>query len=116
MNKGLKILALLATALFVVAAALQYNDPDSLQWIAIYGVAALVSLRVYFGKIAPLLVTVVSAVYLIWGIVSWPEEFVGLSLESGDINSVEQGREALGLIVTGIVLGIFSFALRSRKN
>ena len=112
MKNALKIIALLFTALFIAAAAVQYNDPDSIQWIVVYGIAALLSFRVAFRKIPPILVTFAAAVFLIWGIVTWPENFVGISLDSGDITSVEEGREALGLLVTGAVFAFYTFALR----
>ena len=112
MKSSLKVIALIFTVLFVAAAAVQYNDPDSVQWIIVYGVAALLSFRAAFRKISPALVGIAAAVYLIWGIVSWPDTFVGITLDSGDITSVEQGREALGLLVSGLVMGFLAWALK----
>ncbi|HEU4427223.1 MAG TPA: transmembrane 220 family protein [Myxococcota bacterium] len=37
--------------LFVVSAALQWNDPDPAYWIAIYGVAALLAARAAQGQL-----------------------------------------------------------------
>lgn len=112
MKNFLKTVSLIFAALFIAAAAVQYNDPDRIKWIAVYGIAALVALRVFFNNIPPLLVTIIAAVYLIWGIVSWPENFVGISLESGNIEDVEQGREALGLLFTGLVMVVFAYGIR----
>lgn len=42
------------TAVFVVAAAVQWNDPDPAYWIAIYGVAAILAARAVQGQL-PLL-------------------------------------------------------------
>ena len=39
----LGILSGLMALLFLFAAAVQYNDPDPIQWMAIYGAAAVVS-------------------------------------------------------------------------
>jgi len=39
------------TALFVVSAAVQWNDPDPAYWIAIYGVAALLAARAAQGQL-----------------------------------------------------------------
>ncbi|MDP5061169.1 MAG: transmembrane 220 family protein, partial [Maribacter sp.] len=46
-----KILGYVFAVLFTVGAVLQYNDPDSLNWIIIYGVAALISLLFALNKI-----------------------------------------------------------------
>lgn len=40
-----RLAAAVMTALFVVSAALQWNDPDPAYWIAIYGVSALLAAR-----------------------------------------------------------------------
>jgi hypothetical protein len=39
------------TALFVVSAAVQWNDPDPATWIAIYGVAAILAARAAQGQL-----------------------------------------------------------------
>jgi len=46
-----RIAAALMAALFVVAAAVQWNDPDPFYWIAIYGVAALLAARGAQGQL-----------------------------------------------------------------
>lgn len=38
-------------ALFALAVAVQWNDPDPAYWMAIYGVALLLSLRAALGRI-----------------------------------------------------------------
>jgi hypothetical protein len=45
--------------LFLVAAAVQYNDPDPLRWMAIYGLAGLACLLALAGwlpRLAPVLI------------------------------------------------------------
>ena len=37
--------------LFLIAAALQYNDPDPLRWMAIYGLAVLACLLALAGRL-----------------------------------------------------------------
>lgn len=39
------------TTLFVVSAAVQWNDPDPAYWIAIYGVAAILAARAAQGQV-----------------------------------------------------------------
>jgi hypothetical protein len=46
-------------ALFLFAAAVQYNDPDPLRWMAVYGLAALacvLSLARRLPRVVPVLV------------------------------------------------------------
>ena len=51
MSRGSRIAAGGMTALFVVSAAVQWNDPDPAYWIAIYGVAALLAARAAQGQL-----------------------------------------------------------------
>ena len=51
MSRGLRIAAGAMTALFVVSAAVQWNDLDPAYWIAIYGVAALLAARAAQGQL-----------------------------------------------------------------
>ena len=46
----MRILAATMTGLFLFAAAVQWNDPDPLRWIALYGLAALLSVGVALGR------------------------------------------------------------------
>ena len=46
-----KIFGGLFTLFFLFAAVVQFNDPDSLLWIFLYVIAALVSLLFFLGKL-----------------------------------------------------------------
>lgn len=46
----MKILNLILSALFVAFAALQWNDPDPLHWIALYGSIAVISALAAFDR------------------------------------------------------------------
>lgn len=46
----MKILNLILSALFIVFAALQWNDPDPARWIALYGGIAVISAFAAFDK------------------------------------------------------------------
>ncbi len=54
MSRASRVAAGVMTALFVIAAAVQWNDPDPAYWIAIYGAAALLAARAAQGQL-PLL-------------------------------------------------------------
>jgi hypothetical protein len=50
-GRTLRIAAGVMTALFLVSAAVQWNDPDPLYWIAIYGAAAILAARAAQGQL-----------------------------------------------------------------
>jgi len=45
-----KVLLIIFAALFFLSAALQYNDPDPIHWIFLYGLAAVLCSMAVFGK------------------------------------------------------------------
>jgi len=103
-----KILGFLFAILFVIAAILQYNDPDTLIWVIVWGFAALFSLAFALNKIsfAPLFFAGIMALGGFF--YCYPEKFEGFEIRAGDIKNVEEGREAFGLLIIAIVLLIFA--------
>lgn len=112
MNKFLKILAFIFAALFVYAAIVQYNDPDAMKWYAIYGTAALASLLFALGKLRLLWAIVLAVFYLGFTWYTWPEKFEGVTIGEGDIVNIERGREALGLLIAGVMMIVYAFGGR----
>lgn len=99
-------------AILLLFAALQYNDPDALLWIAIYGVAAAWCIagarRPGLVTASPLLRRLAIAslvVYLLgfaWEIRDFNVAFLGRTMmEPG----VETTREAFGLLICALVVG-----------
>jgi Transmembrane family 220, helix len=95
----------LMAALYLVSVALQYNDPDPLRWMAIYGAAALASLCLPTQRWAAPLALAVAAVALVWaalllpdivGVVSFTDLWRKMSEKGG---AVEIEREVGGLII-----------------
>lgn len=87
---------------FVAFAALQYNDPDPLVWISVYGVAALICLvaltkRNHYGY--HILFFLFTA---IWAFVQWPPVFEGFG-EDVITKNMELARESGGLIICAVV-------------
>ena len=116
MNSLFKTLGFLFSILFIVAAALQYNDPDTMIWIVIWVVAALFSLGFALNKISfmPLFF---SGVMALGGFFySYPEKFEGFEIGTGDIKNIEEGREAYGLLIIAIVLLIFAVRSYSTRK
>jgi len=114
MNLLFKILGYVFAVLFTVGAVLQYNDPDSLNWIIIYGVAALISLLFALNKIGFIIPLIFGVISFIGFIYLYPSDFQGFDLNDGDIVTVELGREAFGLLIISIVLLVFAF--QSKKK
>ena len=114
MNLLFKILGYVFAVLFTVGAGLQYNDPDSLNWIIIYGVAALISLLFALNKIGFIIPMILGVLAFIGFIYLYPSDFKGFDLNDGDIVTVELGREAFGLLIISIVLLVFAFRSKRR--
>jgi len=114
MNLLFKIIGYVFTVLFAVGAVLQYNDPDSLHWIIVYGVAALISLLFALNKIRYIIPLVLGILAFIGFVYLYPADFQGFDLNDGDIKTVELGREAFGLLIISIVLLIFAFRIKRK--
>ncbi len=91
------------TALFVVSAAVQWNDPDPAYWIAIYGVAAILAARAAQGQMPLVPNAVAFAAYVGLALRAAPDLLAAREeafthwhmLSSGD----EVAREAGGLAI-----------------
>ena len=102
-------------ALFAVCVALQYNDPDPIRWMAIYGAALVASAALPLVRAArwsrPLayLTAAIAAVWgtvllvRVWGVIS-PSDLVEKMSEKG--GAVEEGRECGGLLIVAVWLAI----------
>ena len=107
-----KALSLIFAVLFLAAALVQYNDPDGLLWFALYGLASLISILFFFRKMTYLIVSLLCVGYLVGAFIAWPVRFEGVSIGSGDIVNIEQGREALGLLVTAVIMLVYALQIR----
>lgn len=114
MKQLFKFIGILFMVLFALGAILQYNDPDSLLWIIIYGIAAVLSALFTLGKLK-LFIPIVAGVLCLAGFIFlYPADFQGFDLTDGDIKTVELGREAFGLLIIGLVL--FAYAFRIKRS
>jgi membrane-bound ClpP family serine protease len=112
MNILFKILGVLCTILFIVSAALQYNDPDPLIWILIWGLAAMISILFLLNKISFTITMILGVLSLIGFIYIYPSNFQGFDLKNGDAESIELGREAFGLLIIAFILFMYAFRIR----
>ena len=115
MKSLFKILSLILAVLFVIAAAVQWNDPDATIWYFIYGIAALVSVLFYLGRLNFIIALVLGVLYIIGTITLWPDKWEGLTIGSGDILNIERARESLGLLITGLVMITYGFRIRLNR-
>jgi len=113
-------LSYVMAALFAVCVALQYNDPDPLRWMAIYGAGAVASAvmpkRKPFAGLGVLvgLVCAVWSLYLVhstWGVIALSDLTNKMHEKGG---AVEEGREAAGLAIEAVWL-LAASAFRSRR-
>lgn len=116
------LLLTLFAAYFTFAAAVQYNDPDPLHWMALYGLTALacalaIAGRYYFWllwllagmALAEMLITGDGFFY--W--LRYGSENLITSRMSGQKPWIELGREFLGAAIDLTVLGWLLFRARS---
>ena len=110
----------LFAGLLGLSAALQYNDPDPVLWIALYGAGCLVSIALPRAK--PLsavglllgLVCAAWAIYLVhsvWGRIALSDLTNKMSEKGG---AVEVGREAGGLLLEAVWL-LFASSFRAGR-
>lgn len=112
--RWLVVLDLMFAGLFVVAAALQYNDPDPVRWMALYGGAAVSTVLALHTRRGWLLAGAVGLVAAVWGGLLWvevigrviPSDLWRKMSEKG--GAVEELREAGGLTIVCTWLSVSS--------
>jgi len=124
----MKIFNIVFIVLFVLFAALQYNDPDPYFWIPIYLFAAFVCYQATKGIYQPILyiigfvVYISYAVYLVFektGVINWATAHDTESLVQSmkaEKPWIEATREFGGLVIILTVLVLNIFYLRKATN
>lgn len=107
---------------FLASVAVQYNDPDPIRWVAIYGAAALACARVLTGRSGWLLPAAVGAAALVWAVSLTPGVLghVGFgelfqAFEMKDVR-VEVGREFGGLMIVVVWMGVLLLLGRAERR
>ena len=90
--------------LFLVFGFFQFNDPDGLIWVAIYGSAAMFSVLAFKRKLNYKLLWVAAVLYTIGAWYLWPNSYQGLTLENGYTPAIEEARESLGLLICTVAM------------
>ena len=104
--------------IFLLSAAVQYNDPDALRWLALYCAGAALCLAQSLGALPRWLPALLLALCLGWialllprvvGAVSLSELFASITMRS---RAVEEAREIGGLALVALWSAVL--ALRRR--
>jgi hypothetical protein len=103
-----KILNRIFLLVFMLCAAVQYNDPDLLYWLLVYLAAAILCVRQLFKPVpvaysaALLLISLAWIALLLPGVMqaaSWSEIFDSISMKT---RQVEEAREIGGLLLIAV--------------
>ncbi|WP_367916249.1 transmembrane 220 family protein [Leadbetterella sp. DM7] len=99
--------------IYVLSAAVQYNDPDPLVWMLVYLIPAALCYYRSQGRGDRVLYLSIGLVYLAWAVNQFPPQWEGLMFENLRMKTVnvELGRESLGLGMCA--LGMWLCAWRS---
>jgi hypothetical protein len=116
-----RFLDLMMSSLFALAAAVQFNDPDPIRWITIYGAACALSLVVFFRRrlwpaaaVTVLVVAVGWAALIALGgpdVSEYRHMFDAWEMKSP---SVEEAREASGLLIVAVWMIVL--LIRARRS
>ena len=111
-----KVLGIVFGILFIFGALVQYNDPDPILWMIIYGIAAAASFGFAANKTSKKVLLVLGSLFFIGFFMVYPETFEGFEIGKGDFKNIEEGREAYGLLLIAIVLFLFGgFSFLNKK-
>jgi hypothetical protein len=124
----MKAFNIIFAVLFVLCAALQYNDPDPYVWMPIYLYAAVLCWLAFKGKYYPnayllgIIVYGIYAIYLVFtpdGVIDWVTKHNAEDI-AGTMKAtkpwIEDAREFLGLMILIVVLLIDLIYARRRRR
>lgn len=101
--------------LFFLCMAVQFNDPDPLRWMALYGLAGLSCCLSHFGRLPRFIALALALLSFAWagllsvrvlGKVSPSDLFA--SFEMAGL-AVEEAREMIGLVLSGCWMILLTF-------
>jgi aminopeptidase N len=104
--------------LFLFAVAVQYNDPDPVRWMAIYGAAAAACVAAMMRRLPWPMPAAIAMIALVWAATLVPEVARlegtgGLFREWGMANvGIEEGRELYGLLIVFVWMTVLAIGSR----
>ena len=105
-------------ALLSLCVVVQYNDPDGVLWMLIYGYGLLVTAMAFFGKYTHLsaLGAVTYFLLFVYVVPGWDWDTVMLlTRPKMDTNDVELAREGFGLLIVAVWMVVLAVAGHLRK-
>ena len=122
----MKILHFLLAIMFLAFTVLQFNDPDPLLWILIYGSMTTVCVMAAFKLYFPKVMLVQGVLYLVYCILLWPgvsewfasddKAMLFDDLAKMQYPYIEESREFLGLVICMVVLAPYVVYSTRRKK
>jgi hypothetical protein len=93
--------------LFVGFTSVQFNDPDWLNWVTVYGVAALLSFAATAGRRWPWISAPYCIAVLVWSATLLPQvrnaSFADIfGFTQMEAPAVEEAREGIGLLIVAV--------------
>ena len=116
MSRAFRWTCAVMAVLLLSFAVVQYNDPDPVRWMAIYGAGALVSaLAAFRARAAWVPAAAVGAVALAWS-AYWASGVIGRHVDVGEVvavtrmidTGVEEVRETLGLAIVAAWMAVIA--------
>jgi hypothetical protein len=113
-----RVASAIALVLFGLAAAVQWNDPDAVGWIAVYLITAATALAGALGRFLPGPTLAIGVLLGIGAILRWPEGGLLPGADSMAMANleVEETREALGLLLCSTWALFLAWAGRRRSG
>lgn len=112
----------LVALIFLLFAAVQYNDPDPFRWMMVYGDVSVVYILAIFGKYNRPIVWLGIAAIVIWMGLLLPDFWNWVKIGSPNIAGqmkaetpyIEFTREFFGLMLAGLALAWQQFYFRKK--
>ena len=97
MRPFMRIANAIMLILFISWAGFQYNDPDGLLWMAVYGAAGIECILYFMGRLPRFLAISYGGLCVAWAIV------LGVVVAiNGEFIFEERGREMFGLVICAV--------------
>jgi hypothetical protein len=120
-SKPFKILNYFMLVVYLYMVVVQYNDPDTLLWVSIYGIAAIICFLASRDRLHWGISAIMAGVALVWaltlapdviGKVSFSELFGNLYMKT---LAIEQAREMGGLLIVAGWMIVLTLSVRRQE-
>jgi predicted neutral ceramidase superfamily lipid hydrolase len=111
----LNYLPLVFASFFLLFVIVQYNDPDPLVWMLIYGFVSIICVLAFLKKLNKNVLLVVMPLYLGGSVYLWPGTYEGISMSMGYKPHIELARESLGLLICFLAMIYLYFYTKNQK-